>query len=105
MDIVPTLSVISPLLVIVLCTAYFVFEVTRMRIPFAAATARFVWRIVVFACVALAVVIAIVFAYTFAYDAAQAPLGLVFYGPWAASCGLIVGTIMWRRHEMKLRTK
>ncbi len=45
--------------------------------------------------------LAFVLAVAVIYESPQAPFALILYGPVAISCGVIVGTVVWRRREAK----
>src|SRR5581483_4982775 len=89
----------SPLIVVAICSSYFIIEVRRARMGYKLVTGRFLGRIVTGAIAGLATGFLVVIALTAVYNSPQGPLALIFFGPLATSLGVIFGTVKWRMRE------
>jgi hypothetical protein len=96
-----TLGVASPVPVGILCVAYFVVQVNRMGVGSRHTTGRFLGWIFVWAVIGIALAFLVVTALTAFYDSLPGALVFLFFAPMALSCGLVIGTAVWRKREAK----
>jgi NhaP-type Na+/H+ or K+/H+ antiporter len=93
------ISVLSPLPVSICCTAYFVVQVVRFKFGFKLTTGRFVGRVLLWSSVGFIGAVVLVMCLSAYSGQAQTPFALILFGPLGISCGVVVGTVMWRRNE------